>query len=140
MAAAQETKIRDYIKAGKQAGKQPRLAQAAAGLRPGLAGGAAQRAAGGLVSGDAIPDESHKLLAMVHYESELMSIRSPGRVRGGEDRKAAAGDRHPGDDRLQRALLLGFFLGGFRALYRMARGKPVSSVYDVEFIRLNLRD
>jgi hypothetical protein len=38
------------------------------------------------------------------------------------------------------AILLGFFLGGGRALYRIARGKPVSSVYDVEFIRLDLRD
>jgi hypothetical protein len=38
------------------------------------------------------------------------------------------------------AILLGFFLGGFRALYRIARGKPASSVYDVEFISLNLRD
>jgi hypothetical protein len=35
---------------------------------------------------------------------------------------------------------LGFFLGGFRAAYRLARGKPVSSVYEVEFISLNLRD
>ena len=38
------------------------------------------------------------------------------------------------------AILLGFFLGGGRALYRIARGKPVSSVFDTEFIRLNLRD
>jgi len=38
------------------------------------------------------------------------------------------------------ALLLAFFLGGFRALYRIARGKPASSVYDTEFISLNLRD
>jgi hypothetical protein len=35
---------------------------------------------------------------------------------------------------------LGFFLGGGRALYRIARGKPASSVYDVEFISLNLRE
>ena len=38
------------------------------------------------------------------------------------------------------AILLGFFLGGFRALYRIARGRPASSVYDMEFISLNLRD
>ncbi len=37
-------------------------------------------------------------------------------------------------------MLLGFFLGGGRALYRMARGKPLSSVYEEEFIRLDLRD
>jgi hypothetical protein len=38
------------------------------------------------------------------------------------------------------AILLGFFLGGGRALYRLARGKPASTVYDVEFIRLHLED
>ena len=38
------------------------------------------------------------------------------------------------------ALLLGFFLGGGRALYRMARGKPASSVFDEDFIRLDLRE
>jgi len=38
------------------------------------------------------------------------------------------------------AILLGFFLGGGRALYRMARGKPISSVYEEEFIRLDLRE
>jgi hypothetical protein len=38
------------------------------------------------------------------------------------------------------AILLGFFLGGGRALYRIARGKPVSSVYEEEFIRLDLRE
>ena len=37
------------------------------------------------------------------------------------------------------AILLAIFLGGFRALYRIARGKPASSVFDEEFIRLNLR-
>jgi len=38
------------------------------------------------------------------------------------------------------AVLLAVFLGGGRALYRFARGKPVSSVYDVEFIRLGLSE
>jgi len=38
------------------------------------------------------------------------------------------------------ALLLGFFLGGGRALYRIARGKPASSVFDEEFIRIDLRE
>jgi hypothetical protein len=36
------------------------------------------------------------------------------------------------------ALLLALFLGGGRALYRIARGKPASSIYDIEFIKLNL--
>jgi hypothetical protein len=38
------------------------------------------------------------------------------------------------------AILLGFFLGGGRALYRVARGRPASSVYEVEFISLHLED
>lgn len=36
------------------------------------------------------------------------------------------------------AILLGFFLGGGRALYRKLRGKPVSTVSDEEFISLHL--
>ena len=36
------------------------------------------------------------------------------------------------------ALLLGFFLGGGRALIRVLRGKPVSSVTEEEFISLHL--
>lgn len=35
--------------------------------------------------------------------------------------------------------LLGLFLGGGRALYRIARGKPASSMEEVEFIKLDLR-
>ena len=39
---------------------------------------------------------------------------------------------------LAGALLLGIFLGGGRALYRIVRGKPVSSVSEEEFISLHL--
>jgi hypothetical protein len=38
------------------------------------------------------------------------------------------------------AILLGGFLGGGRALFRMATGRPISSVFDEEFICLDLRD
>jgi len=38
------------------------------------------------------------------------------------------------------AILLGFFLGGGRALYRIARGKPASSMYDEDFISIDLRE
>jgi hypothetical protein len=37
------------------------------------------------------------------------------------------------------ALLLGIFFGGGRALYRRMRGKPISTMEEAEFIRLNLR-
>jgi len=138
MATAQEAKIREYIKAGKQAQPawpKPLLDSDLVSLEVRRSGPLVA-----LVSGDAIPEESHKLLASVHYESELMSI-----PQSGESEVSKTGKLLMGITLLVliccgASLLLAFFLGGFRALYRMARGKPVSSVFDVEFIRLNLRD
>ena len=37
------------------------------------------------------------------------------------------------------ALVLGVVLGGGRAAYRRARGKPISSIDDMEIISLDLR-
>jgi hypothetical protein len=93
-----------------------------------------------LVSGDAIPDESHKLLALVHYESELTSIPQPTVSEVAKTGKLLLNIIVFVIIASLAAILLGFFLGGGRALYRIARGKPVSSVYDEEFIRLNLQD
>ena len=93
-----------------------------------------------IVSGDAIPDESHKLIEMVHYEADLTAIPQP---TDSEVKKTAqillsiAAIVIVGGS---AALLLGFFLGGGRALYRIARGKPASSVFDEEFIRIDLRE
>jgi hypothetical protein len=138
MAAAQETAIRAYIKAGS--GAQPAWPKP---LQDSDAASLEVRRSGplvALVSGDAVPDESHKLLAMVHYESNLTDIPQPtdsevaktGRLLLGIFTLCLVG--------AAAALLLGFFLGGGRALYRMARGKPISSVYEEEFIRIDLRD
>ncbi len=143
MAAAEEKKISDYIQAGKaSAGKQaqPEWTKALedsdlASLEVGRSGPLVA-----VVSGDAIPEESHRLLAMVHYESELMSIPQPVESEVAKTGKLLMGIAMLVIIGSSAALLLGFFLGGFRALYRVARGKPASSVYDVEFIRLNLRD
>jgi hypothetical protein len=138
MAMAMETKIREYIKAGSKA--QPPWpkplvdsGQASLGVRrsgPLIA----------VVSGDAIQDESQRLLATVHFESDLTSIPQPT-----ESEVAKTGKLLLGIFALvligsSAAILLGFFLGGGRALYRMARGKPISSVYDEEFIRIDLRE
>jgi hypothetical protein len=38
------------------------------------------------------------------------------------------------------AVLLALFLGGGRALWRVLQGKPASTVYEEDFIRLNLND
>jgi len=141
MAAAQETKIRAYIKGVQAAGHaQPGWPKP---LEDSDLASLEVRRSGplvALVSGDAIPDESHKLLATVHYESELMSIPQPTESEVSKTGRLLIGITVMILIGIGAALLLAFFLGGFRALYRIVRGKPASSVYDVEFISLNLRD
>jgi hypothetical protein len=138
IAAAQETAIRDYLQAGDKA--QPSWPKA---LTDSDAASLEVRHSGplvALVSGDAIPDDSHRLLESVHYEADLTAIPEP--VQSDVQKTAdillsiavittvGAG----------AAILLGGFLGGGRALYRVAHGKPASSVYDEEFIHLDLRE
>jgi hypothetical protein len=136
MAAAQETRLRDYIKAGAHA--QPAFPKP---LADSDQASLEVRRSGPLVivvSGDAIPDESHKLLESVHFQEELVSIPQPlesevnktGHLLFGIAQLVIVGSC--------AAILLGIFLGGGRALYRIARGKPASSMYETEFIRLNL--
>ena len=139
MAAAQESKIRAYIKAGNHA--QPPWPQP---LRDSDQASLGVRRSGplvALVSGDAIPDESHKLLDIVHYDADLTTIPAP----PGDSDVAKTAKLLMGIVALViigafAAILLGFFLGGGRALYRVARGKPVSTVYEEEFIHLDLRE
>jgi hypothetical protein len=140
LAAAQETRIRAYIKAGSQA--QPAWPKP---LQDSDLASLEVRRSGPLVvlvSGDAVPEESHKLLGMVHYDADVTSMAQP---TGGESEIAKTAKLLFGIAGIvivgvSAALLLGFFLGGGRALYRLARGKPVSSVYEAEFIRLDLRE
>lgn len=138
LAAAQETRIRAYLKAGTQAQPawpKPLQDSDAASLEVHRSGPLVA-----IVSGDAVPDESHKLIESVHYSADITSMAQP----TGKDTEIAktaklllgiAGIVIVG---VSAALLLGFFLGGGRALYRMARGKPISSVYEAEFIRIDL--
>jgi hypothetical protein len=139
MAAAQEGKIRAYIKAGNQA--QPPWPQP---LKDSDQASLEVRRSGpllALVSGDAIPDEAHKLLAMVHYDADLTTIPAPpGDSDVAKTAKLLMGIVAMVIIGASAAILLGFFLGGGRALYRVARGKPVSSVYEEEFIHLDLRE
>lgn len=138
MAEAMEPKIRDYIKAGSNA--QPAWPKPL--VDSGLASLEVRRSGPlvAIVSGDAIPDESHRLIEMVHYEAEVTAIPQP---TDSEVKKTAqllmsiAAFVIVGSS---AALLLGFFLGGGRALYRIVRGKPASSVFDEEFISINLHE
>jgi hypothetical protein len=138
MAAAQETKIRDYIKAGTQA--QPPFPKPLADSDQASLEVRRSGPVVAIVSGDAIPDESHKLLASVHYEADFVSIPQPGDSEVSKTGRLLLGIATLVLVGSAAAILLGLFLGGGRALYRVARGKPISSVYDTEFIHLNLRD
>jgi len=138
MAAAQESKIRAYLKVGSQAlppWPKPLIDSDQASLDVRRSGPLVA-----IVSGDAIPDESHKLLASVHYDAELITIPQPGESEVAKTGKLLLGIAALVIIGCSAALLLGFFLGGGRALYRIARGKPASSVYEAEFIRLDLRE
>ncbi len=138
LAAAQEARIRAYIQAGSHA--QPAWPKP---LQDSDQASLEVRRSGplvALVSGDAIPTESHRLLESVNYVANIANIPMPG-----ESQAVLAGRFLTGITLLilfgvGSALLLGFFLGGGRALYRLARGKPISSVYDEEFIRIDLRE
>ncbi|MGC1462403.1 MAG: DUF6599 family protein [Terracidiphilus sp.] len=138
MAEAQEPKIRDYIKAGSKA--QPAWPKAL--LDSDVASLEVRRSGPlvAIVSGDAIPDESHKLLEMVHFEANLTSIPQPTESEVKKTAKLLMSIAAIVIVGGSAALLLGFFLGGGRALYRIMRGKPASSVFDEEFIRIDLRE
>jgi hypothetical protein len=138
MAMAQEPKIRAYLKAGSQA--QPAWPKA---LQDSDAASLEVKRSGPLVaivSGDAVPDESHKLLATVHFESDLTSIPQPSESEVAKTSKLLLGIAALVIIGGSAALLLGFFLGGGRALWRVAHGRPASTVYDEEFISIDLRD
>lgn len=139
LAAAQETRIRDYIKAGsnaKPAWTKPLQDSDQASLEIRRSGPLVA-----LVSGDAVPDESHKLLSMVHYDADITSLPGPtGESDVSKTAKLLVGIAGIVIIGGSAALLLGFFLGGGRALYRMARGRPISSVYEEEFIRIDLSE
>jgi Family of unknown function (DUF6599) len=138
IAAAMESKIHAYIQAGSHA--QPAWPKP---LQDSDQASLEVRRSGplvALVSGDAIPTESHRLLESVNYEANIANIPLPG-----ESQAALVSHFLIGITLLIligicSALLLGVFLGGGRALYRLARGKPISAVYDEEFIRIDLRE
>jgi len=138
MAQAQENAIRAYLKAGSQA--QPPWPKP---LTDSDVASLEVRHSGPLVvvvSGDAIPDDSHRLLESVHYEADLTAIPQPVESEIEKTGKLLLGIAALCVIGAGAAILLGGFFGGGRALYRIARGKPASSVWDEEFIHLNLRE
>jgi len=138
MAEAQEAAIRAYLKAGSQA--QPAWPKP---LSDSDLASLEVRHSGPLVavvSGDAVPDDSHRLLESVHYEASLTAIPQPMESEVEKTAKLLMGITVLTLIGGSAAILLAGFLGGGRALYRVARGKPASSVFDEEFIHLDLRE
>lgn len=138
MAAAQEQKIRAYIQAGSKAQPpfpKPLTDSDQASLEVRRSGPVVA-----LVSGDAIPDESHRLIGKVYYQSEYVSIPQPGESEVSKTSRLLLGIATLVIIGSAAAILLGVFFGGGRALWRVAHGKPASSVYEAEFIRLDLRE
>ena len=138
IAAAQEAKIRAYLKAGSKA--QPPWPKALVDSDQDSLEVRRSAVLVALVSGDAIPDQSHRLVELVHFEANLVAIPTGGESEVQKTAKLLFGIAALVAIGSLAAILLGFFLGGGRALYRMARGKPASSVYDEEFIHLDLRE
>jgi len=138
IAEAQEAAIRAYLKAGS--GAQPPWP---APLTNSDQASLEVRHSGPLVvlvSGDAVPDDSHRLLESVHYEASLTAVPEPVESEVEKTSKLLMGIAVLTIIGSAAAIVLGGFLGGGRALYRMARGRPISSVYDVEFIHLDLAE
>lgn len=93
-----------------------------------------------LVSGDAIPDESHRLVELVHYEANLVKMPQSTLSEVQKTGKLLLSITVIVIAIAVFTILLGLFLGGGRALWRMAHGKPASTVYDEEFIHLDLSE
>jgi hypothetical protein len=138
IAHAQVDAIRAYLKAGSQAtppwpkplGDSDLASLEVRGSGPVVA----------IVSGDAIPEESHRLLEAVHFEAEMTAIPQPVESEIEKTGQLLLGITVLSLIGAAAAILLGGFLGGGRALYRMATGKPASSVFDMEFIHLDLQE
>ena len=138
IAEAQDAAIRAYLKAGSQAQPpwpKPLTDSDLASLEVRHSGPLVA-----LVSGDAVPDDSHRLLESVHYEASLTAIPGPVESEVEKTSKLLLGIAVLTIIGAAAAIVLGGFLGGARALYRLARGRPISSVYDEEFIHLDLAE
>ncbi len=138
MAHAKVDAIRAYLKAGSQA--QPPWPKP---LNDSDTASLEVRDSGPLVaivSGDAVPDDSHRLLESVHYEADLTAIPQPVESEIAKTSRLLMGISMLCLIGAIASILLGGLLGGGRALYRVATGKPASTLFEVEFIHLDLRE
>jgi hypothetical protein len=139
MAAARLRDIDAFLKAGntKSAWPQP-LAES----RP---DSLLTRRSGPIVaitSGSLPAATAHKLINQVNYQADVVWNNPQGYISDGSKvARLILGIFALTGILGAAAILLGLFLGGGRALYRVLRGKPASAFQEeTEFIRLNLED
>jgi hypothetical protein len=136
MAAVQEKAIVAYLKAGNT--PQHPFTKPLLDSNPTVLEARRSGPLVAVVSGDPIQDEAHKLLATVHYEADTASIPGQGSNEIQKTARLLVAIITLVIVMFVAAVMLAGFLGGGRALYRFLRGRPISSVYDEEFIRLDL--
>jgi hypothetical protein len=95
-----------------------------------------------VVSGSLPADMAHKLLNQINYQADIVWNNPQGYISDGSKvARLILGIFALTGILGGAAILLGLFLGGGRALYRVLRGKPASAFQEeTEFIRLNLED
>jgi hypothetical protein len=95
-----------------------------------------------VISGSLPPAIAHKLLNQINYQADVVWNNPQGYISDGSKvARLILGIFALTGILGGAAILLGLFLGGGRALYRVLRGKPASAFQEeTEFIRLNLED
>ncbi len=94
-----------------------------------------------VTSGGFTAEQARKLLSQINYVADVTWNHPQGYI--SEPTKAArllVGVIYLTFILGGSAIFMGLFFGGGRALYRVLRGKPVSTLSDEEFISLNLRE
>jgi Family of unknown function (DUF6599) len=138
IAAERQRAIEAYLKAGNTP-----LQPFTAALESSNTQALAVRRSGLLLavtSGGFNASDAHRLLNRINYEASVTWNSPQGYVP--ETTKAArllVGIAYFCLIACSAALMLGIFLGGGRALFRKMRGKPASTLDDMEFIKLDLR-
>ena len=137
LAAARLRALDAFLKAGNVQSTWP---QPLAESRP---GSLLTRRSGPIIavtSGELTPVTAQKLLSQVNYQVNVTWNNPNGYVSDGSKvARLLVGIIYLAGILCGAALLLGIFLGGGRALYRIARGKPASAFDEQnEIIRLNL--
>jgi hypothetical protein len=95
-----------------------------------------------VLSGSFPPATAHKLINQINYQADVVWNNPQGYISDGSKvARLILGIFALTGILGGAAILLGLFLGGGRALYRVLRGKPASAFQEeTEFIRLNLED